>query len=92
MSKATGIVLGIIGSSLAEVTTALADGKVTLGEVFDIAFGVADGIGTALPGWTKTAYRIGGSKVTAKRIMGGFAEGLPLILHGFGVRDWVPGK
>ena len=92
MANVTGIVLGILGSTLTDVTEALTDGKVTLGEVFDIAFGVADKIGCAFPGWTKAAYRIGGQSVSAERIMDGFANGLPEILDGFGARDWTIGK
>jgi len=92
MANVTSVVLGILGNTLGDVTEAMGDGKVTLGEVFDIAFSVADTIGGAFPGWSKTAYRIGGSDVTAARIMGGFGDGIPKILNGFGVRDWTIGK
>ena len=92
MANVTGIVLGILGKTLGDVTEMMSDGKVTLGEVFEIAFGVADGIGSAFPEWTKTAYRIGGANVTAARIMAGFGDGIPKILDGFGVRDWIIGK
>jgi len=92
MNTATGITLGIIGGVLTDVTDALSDGKVTLGEVFDMAFGVADSIGSAFPKWTATAYRLGGENITPKRIVDGFGKGLPLILNGFGARDWNIGK
>ena len=92
MANVTGIVIGIIGKTLTDVTAAFGDGKVTLGEVFDISFGVAAGIGGAFPGWVKTLYKIDSKVTTPQLIVEGFAAGLPLILDGFGAKDCEIGK
>jgi len=84
----TGIVLGIVGDVMDRVGEALADGRVTLGEVFDMAFGLGGAIGGAFPKFEKRMYRLDDKPTTPKRIFEGFGLGIPYILDGFGVRDW----
>ena len=95
MSKGnvTGIVLSTLGAVMSEVTAALADRKVTVGEVWSMTAGTGRAIVDAIPGAAETVvYRAGGHTFRVRGLLVAIDETVATGLRAFGVSDIVVGR